>query len=60
MTLPAYVYGYLSSLFETSQNRAWGGALVLMAVVAILFGATRILSRSKSLKTKPSKQKASK
>jgi len=60
MTLPAYIYGYLSSLFEPSQNRAWGAALVLMTVVAILFSAARFLSRSKSLKTKPTKQKASK
>ena len=60
MTLPAYIYGYLSSLFEPSQNRAWGAALVLMTVVAILFSTARFLSRSKSLKTKPTKQKASK
>jgi phosphate transport system permease protein len=60
MTLPAYIYGYLSSLFSTSQNRAWGGALVLMIIVAILFTTTRILSRPKSMKSKPTKQKASK
>jgi len=60
MSLPAYIYGYLSSLFNTSQNRAWGGALVLMIIVAILFTATRILTRPKSIKSKPSKQKASK
>jgi len=59
MTLPAYVYGYLSSLFEPSQNRAWGAALILMCLVAVLFGTTRLLTRSKSLKTKPTKQKAS-
>jgi len=60
MTLPAYIYGYLSSLFSTSQNRAWGGALVLMIIVAVLFTTTRILSRPKSMKSKPTKQKASK
>jgi phosphate transport system permease protein len=60
MTLPAYIYGYLSSLFSTSQNRAWGGALVLMILVAILFTTTRILTRPKSIKSKPTKQKASK
>ncbi len=60
MTLPAYIYGYLASVFETSQNRAWGGALVLMILVGLLFGATRLLSRPKSLKSKPIKQKASK
>jgi phosphate transport system permease protein len=60
MTLPAYVYNYLGSAFVPSQNRAWGAALVLMILVAILFGTTRILSRSKSLKSKPTKEKASK
>jgi len=60
MTLPAYVYNYLGSAFVPAQNRAWGAALVLMILVAILFGATRILSRSKSLKSKPTKEKASK
>lgn len=60
MTLPAYIYGYLSSLFSTSQNRAWGGALVLMILVAILFTTTRILTRPKSIKSKPTKQKARK
>jgi phosphate transport system permease protein len=60
MTLPAYIYGYLSSLFSTSQNRAWGGALVLMILVAILFTTTRILTRPKSIKSKLTKQKASK
>lgn len=60
MTLPAYIYGYLQSLFGPSQSRAWGAALVLMLLVAVLFGATRFLSRSKSLTSKPTKQKASK
>ena len=60
MTRPAYVYNYLGSAFVPSQNRAWGAALVLMILVAILFGATRVISRSKSLKSKPTKEKASK
>lgn len=59
-TLPAYVYGYLTSAFESSQNRSWGAALVLMCLVAILFGTARYISRSKTLESKPIKQKASK
>ena len=59
-TLPAYIFGFMGSLFEPSQNRAWGAALVLMLVVSVLFGTARFLSRSKSLKSKPIKQKASK
>jgi phosphate transport system permease protein len=58
--LPTYVYGFISSGYATSQSRAWGASLVLMILVAVLFGATRFLSRSKSLKSKPTKQKASK
>lgn len=60
MTLPAYVYGYLTSAFDSSQSRAWGAALVLMTLVALLFGAARYFSRTKSLKSKTTKQKASK
>jgi phosphate transport system permease protein len=60
MTLPAYVYGYLVSNFQQSRDRAWGGALVLMAIVLIVFTSARMVSRSKSLKSKPIKQKASK
>lgn len=59
-TLPTYVYNFLSSSYSTSQQRAWGAALVLLILVAILFGAARFLSRSKSLKSKPTKKKASK
>jgi phosphate transport system permease protein len=59
-TLPTYVYNYLSSSFATSQQRAWGAALVLLILVAVLFGAARLLSRSKSLKSKPTKKRAGK
>jgi phosphate transport system permease protein len=59
-TLPAYIFGYLGSAFETSQIRAWGAGLVLMLLVAVVFGAARFVSRSKSLKSKPTKQKARK
>lgn len=59
-TLPTYIYSYLSSSFAPSQQRAWGAALVLLIVVAVLFGLARVLGRSKSLKTKPTNKKASK
>jgi len=59
-TLPAYIFGYLSSVFEPSQNRAWGAGLVLMLLVALIFGSARFITRAKSLKSKPTKQKASK
>lgn len=59
-TLPAYIFGYLGSVFETSQNRAWGAGLALMILVAVIFIAARFVSRTKSLKSKPTKEKASK
>jgi len=59
-TLPAYVYGYLSSSFNSAHQRAWGAALVLLILVAFLFGLARFLGRAKSMKSKPTKQKASK
>jgi len=51
-TLPTYIYGYLSSGYQTSQARAWGAALILLILVGILFGLARILGRTKSLKSK--------
>lgn len=49
-TLPTYIYGYVSLGYDTSIQRAWGAALVLLMVVGILFVAARIVSRPKSAK----------
>ena len=57
-SLPTYVYSFLGSTYTSSQQRAWGAALVLLIVVGILFGSARLLSRKKSLKTKPAKKAA--
>ena len=57
-SLPTYVYSFLGSTYTSSQQRAWGAALVLLIVVGILFGSARLLSRKKSLKTKPAKKVA--
>jgi len=59
-TLPAFVYGYLASSFNSAHQRAWGAGLVLLLLVAVLFGTARFLGRAKSMKSKPTKQKASK
>ena len=59
-TLPAYLYGYLSSAFSSGNQRAWGSGLVLLILVGVLFGSARYLGRAKSMKSKPTKQKASK
>lgn len=49
-TLPTYIYGYLGSLYATSQSRAWGAALVLLILVGLLFGLARLSSRKSSKK----------
>ena len=54
--LPTYVYSFLGSTYTNSQNRAWGGALVLLILVGILFASARIVSRKKSLTTKKNKK----
>jgi phosphate transport system permease protein len=56
-SLPTYIYGYLGSGYSTSQDRAWGGALVLLIVVGVLFGLARALSRPKLGKTNKKKAK---
>ncbi|MEN9956154.1 MAG: hypothetical protein RLY34_961 [Actinomycetota bacterium] len=55
-TLPTFVYGFLGSLYDTSQARAWGAALVLLAVVGILFGLARIMGRTKNSSPKKIKK----
>jgi phosphate transport system permease protein len=51
-TLPTYIYNYISLGFDTSIQRAWGAALVLLILVGILFGAARYISRPKKAKKK--------
>jgi phosphate transport system permease protein len=56
-TLPTYIYNYVSLGFDTSIQRAWGAALVLLLLVGILFGTARYISRPKSLKQNKKKEK---
>lgn len=51
-TLPTYIYSFLGSSYDVSQLRAWGGALVLLILVAVLFISARVLTRKKSTKRK--------
>jgi phosphate transport system permease protein len=43
-SLPTYLYQFVSNGYDTSTQRAWGAALVIMILVAILFTATRIIA----------------
>lgn len=54
-TLPTYIYNYISLGFDTSIQRAWGAALVLLILVGILFGLARYISRPKTAKKKKGK-----
>jgi phosphate transport system permease protein len=49
-TLPTYLYGYVGMGYDTSLQRAWGAAFVLLLLVGILFTAARIASKSKTAK----------
>lgn len=49
-TLPTYLYTFIASNFDTAVQRAWGAALVILILVAILFIAARVLSRKKTAK----------
>ena len=41
-TLPTYIYSFLSAGYDTSRQRAWGAALVLLIIIGFLFTLTRI------------------
>jgi phosphate transport system permease protein len=49
-TLPTYLYTYVGLGYDTSIQRAWGAALVLLIVVGILFAAARLASAGKKAK----------
>lgn len=49
-TLPTYLYGYVSLGYDTSIQRAWGAALIILILVGILFAAARIASSPKKAK----------
>jgi phosphate transport system permease protein len=49
-TLPTYLYTYVGLGYDTSIQRAWGAALVLLIVVGILFAVARIASAGKQAK----------
>jgi phosphate transport system permease protein len=42
--LPVYIFSNVAQPYPDAVARAWGAALVLMILVAILFTLTRILS----------------
>ena len=51
-SLPTFIWDQISSGTEASINRAWGGALVLILFVALLYIAARITARLLAPKTR--------
>jgi phosphate transport system permease protein len=49
-SLPTFIWDQFTSGTETSQNRAWGGALVLIVLVMLLYALAKILSRFTGIK----------
>ncbi len=47
-SLPTYLFGFISMGFDESIQRAWGAALVIMILVAILFTTARLASRTRT------------
>ncbi|MDQ1375167.1 MAG: phosphate transport system permease protein [Actinomycetota bacterium] len=47
--LPLYVFSQAGSAFDVAVNRAWAGALTLIAVVLLLTTAARLLTRRNRL-----------
>ena len=45
--LPTYIFGNVAQPFPDAVTRAWGAALVLIIIVAILFVIARIIGRGK-------------
>jgi phosphate transport system permease protein len=49
-SLPTFIWDQFTSGTQTSQNRAWGGALVLIVLVMLLYALAKILSRFTGIK----------
>ena len=47
-TLPTYIFSNLTAGFDTGRARAWAAAFLLLAVVGLIFGATRALTSQKT------------
>ncbi len=46
--LPTYIYQFIANTYDTSVQRAWGAALMVLFLVTILFTLARVVSRGKT------------
>lgn len=51
-SLPTYLYQYISNGNDTSTQRAWGAALVILILVGVLFTMARVFGRAKKVTSK--------
>jgi phosphate transport system permease protein len=56
-TLPTYIYNYISLGDQTSLQRAWGAALVLLLFVGILFLLARLVAGGGVKRSRKKKEK---
>jgi phosphate transport system permease protein len=59
-SLPTYIYINLLAANDTSTQRAWGAALVVLIFVAIIFTAARLATRNRTARKAPKKSNNSK
>jgi len=45
--LPTYIFQFIANVYDSSVQRAWGAALMVLILVAVLFTAARLVSRDK-------------
>lgn len=45
--LPSYIFQFIGGVYSTSIDRAWGAALVVLILVAVLFTSARLVGRPK-------------
>jgi phosphate transport system permease protein len=48
--LPTFIWDQFTSATDASVNRAWGGALVLIVLVMVLYGAAKTIARYTGIK----------
>jgi phosphate transport system permease protein len=55
--LPTYIFQYIANTYDTSVQRAWGAALVVLILVTVLFTLARMVGKTSVTAKKPSKKR---
>ena len=55
--LPTYIFQFIANTYDTSVQRAWGAALVVLILVTVLFTLARLVSKTSVTAKKPSKKR---